>query len=308
MRAFCMGLLLACLGIGHPYGSPLLAPSPLGPGAWWVADRGGDRLWLLDADLLPVAAFPACSPVALAPDTRASGSRGVWVVEALEHDPRGRHRLRWFDGGGAAPLALALPPILGMVSGPEGPLLLARDGRLLALRGGELVPLGRFDDPRALAGDGSSLWVAAGERLIELDPVSGVGREERAVAGGVRGICPGPKGAWWLDGQGSLHSPEGSCRPIPWEEGALGAGWLFDQGGNRLEPLSHAIPTAPMGPRSLPRDVAGIESAASNPQGETLIVTAESVHLIDGRGGLLVSQGGFGYAVSAAPAGGVEPQ
>ncbi|MDA1265728.1 MAG: hypothetical protein O2816_11670, partial [Planctomycetota bacterium] len=126
MRPFLLGLLLALAGLG-PFPSPFTPPPRPGPGAWWVADRAGNTVWLLDADLIVVAGFRLCLPVALVP----VGDGGVWVLEAIEGTPRGLHRLRRLDPSGAHPRTWILEPPrdVTLVKG-VGAVILTRAGAL----------------------------------------------------------------------------------------------------------------------------------------------------------------------------------
>ena len=300
MRALLLGLTLALCGIGHRSGSPLFPRRGPGPAAWWVADRGADRLWVLDEDLLPLQVFTVRAPVAV-----ARSDRGVWVAEAVEGDPLGRHHLRLFQGTGPASEALAVPPLRDLVSTEHGPVALTRAGLLLGVRGARLVPLARVEGARAVLGAGRCLWVAdgGGQVLVlgaergELLAAYDLGRPVVDLARASDG------GAWALDDGGGLQRVGvAGRRQLGLTAPRVAAGWVLDHDSSRLERLRDGRRVR------LDPSLAGLESAVAMPGGGLLVVSPGSLHLLDAEGQRRFAQGGFGYAVSVARAAGFAPR
>lgn len=300
MRALLLGLVVALLGVGHPYGSPLRPPLAPGEVAWWVADRDGDALWALDAELLPVHRTVLVAPVAV-----VRAGEEVWVASAPARDPAGRRSLRrvTLEGLGRAH---DLPPLLDLAGTTRGVAALTREGELLwvdgaGVRSAGRVPRGRLPRRGALLGEGAEVWVAAGEEVWRVDRAGTVlGRQ--AVGFEVQGLTRDEGGLWLLDPQGRARRPDGEVGPALGGEVTLAAGWALDRRSSRLVRLHDGWEGVIRSP------LAGLEAAAQAADGDLLVVAAGSLHLCDGSGRRRVAQGGFGFAVSAAPAAGSGPR
>lgn len=300
MRALFLGFAIALCGVGHQNGSPLFPRRGPGPAAWWVADRGADRLWVLDEDLLPLQVFTVRAPVAV-----ARADEGVWVAEAVEGDPLGPHSLRLFHGAGPASDALAVPPLRDLVSTDHGPVALTRAGLLLGVRGGWLWPIAQVEGARALLGAGTRVWVAGSDGQVlalaaeggELIAAQDLGRPvvdlARARGGGI----------WALDDGGGAHRVGvEDRRQLDIAAPRIAAGWALDHVAGRLQRLRDGRMVR------LDSSLAGLENAVAAPGGDLLVVSPGSLHLLDADGRRRFAQGGFGYAVSVARAAGSGPR
>ena len=120
--------------------------------------------------------------------------------------------------------------------------------------------------------------------------------ERHAVGFEVRGLTRDQGGLWLLDPEGRARRTDGEVGPALGGEVALAAGWALDRRSARLVRLADGREGVIRSP------LAGLEAAAQAADGDLLVVAAGSLHLCDGWGRRRVAQGGFGFAVSAAPA------
>lgn len=319
MRWFLLGLTASLLGLCHRYRAPL-GPAALGlardgPGAraWWVADRGADRLVELDAELLIRRTLELAAPVAL-----AHGSDGFsWVVSALQSGPSGIHRLVRLDPSGSVVLEWNLPTVRGLAVTPAGDaLVLASFGEHAALWlgrcTGEFEMLADLPGALSMATQGRLTLVAqaSGELRVlpcELNPAPVA---MTVLEGKPVGVAPGPGGGWWvlemrrsgarvlaLDAELELRhaTPVDLVRPVL-AGGATEHGlWVLDRDRGRalrVDPASGAI----VGDVVLP--VEALEAGWSTVDGGVLVASPGVLLRLDAEGELMYGQGGFAHLVA----------
>jgi len=196
---------------------------------------------------------------------------------------------------------LVLPPLLDLVGTTRGVVVLTSDGQLLRVRAGLVLGIAHLPHARALLGVGATVWVAAGEELLLLD-TSGALLERHEVGFEVSDLTRDAEGLWLLDVEGRARRVDGSSGPELGREVTLGVGWALDHRSARLVRLADGLRVTIRSP------LAGLEAAVRAPDGGLLVVAAGSLHLCDARGRRRVAQGGFGFAVSAAPAAASAPR
>lgn len=315
MRWLALGLLLALAGVGHDHRALLSPPGgDRGPPAWWVADRGGDRLLALDGGLFPSRVLELRAPLALAPSTR-----GLWVVSAAEGTPRGRHRVLLLGPEGDPRVDLVLPPVRAAEPLAGGALALlvgsGPDTHLMWVGpDAHLRRVVQLPDALALATDGEGLLVAnAGGELWSL-PDPGLPRAGRRRWLDLRpmALAPGPRGGWWVLGEGGRlllldqglavqlerELPLGNPRLARGGDGS-GALWVVD--GARGQAL-RVESDGGDGARAQKLPAAGLEGGWATADGGLLAVAAGALLRLDAGGDLVRAQGGLTFAVAVAPA------
>jgi len=283
-----------------------------GPGAraWWVADRGADRLVELDSELLVRRTLECAAPVALA--ARSDG--WTWVVSARQSGPAGRHRLGQLDPSGFVVHEWELPPVRGLALSPTGEALvlagLGQDGALWRTDdAGGLERLAELPGAVALATRGERILVAqeSGELLVlpcERDPMP---LATTVLEGRPLGVAPGPGGAWWVlemrwNGARVLSLDAGlelrHATPLDLVRPVLAGGatsqvlWVLDGDGGRalrLDPSSGAIVCDALLP------VEALVAGWSTSDGGVLVASPGALLRLDGQGRVMSGQGGFAH-------------
>ncbi len=318
VRWFLVGMTAALLGFCHRYQAPLgpaalglagVGPGP-GPRAWWVADRGADRLLELDAELLIRRSLELAAPVALA----SSPDGFSWVVSARQSGPWGIHRLIRLDPSGAAVLEWDLPSVRGLALSPVGDaLVLAGLGQEAALWRarctGELERLARLPGARAMATRGWLTLVAQESGELRVMPS---GQDPAPLAttileGHPLGVAVGPGAGWWvlemrwngarvvlLDAGLELRHATLLDLQRPMLAGGATERWLWvldrDRGrALRLDPVSGVIV------RDVELPVQALVAGWSTLDGGVLVASPGALRRVDGEGVVRSGQGGFAY-------------
>lgn len=215
----------------------------------------------------------------------------------------GWHQLRLVGRGGFGGPPLGLPTFRALASTTVGPIVLTRSGGLMSVRQGRLQALARMEGAHWLLGAGSEVWIACRDgKVRNLSARDGDVLAEYSLPPGIGGLSQAQDGPpWALYGERSLcrvDLSEGRRIDPDIETPFLASGWILDRTSDRLQSIGSARSI------SLGGNLAGLESATGAPCGGVLVVTAGSLHLLDGGGQRRLTQGGFGYAVSAVPVAG----
>ena len=278
----------------------------------WVADRGAGRIVGLDREGLETESVPLVAPVALV----GASDGGVWVVDAVEARPTGDHRLLRVGVTGGVSNAGELGPVVDLASVPPGCLVLFRGGNdpsalRLACFGGE----GRRWE-RGVGGvsclGASGRWFVVGDRdgrvsLHHLERPD-VLRAECRLGPPIVDLAAGPGGGWWaLSGpRGRLVRLDSGLRVV-WDqetglEGplvALGdreAVWVLEGGGREARRYGDR------GHLELREDLPlpGLGGGVGIRGGGLGAWIPGAILMLDGRGRLVETQGGFDHAVGLA--------
>ena len=318
MRAFCIGLALALLGLGHHSPTPVTRALATVSGSnrdepvrWWAADRAGGRIVGLDGGLFAqwVVAVPCPVGVARAGD-------GLWIVSV---PGGGRHagsvwtRLDAWSG-------LGVPRRMGEYAGLVG----LPDGGALGLVGPAptraWIHLGR--DGEALRREifpGATCLAQVGGRVLVANKVGEVwsfGLDQQMAAahhaqlgGTPRGVAPGPAdGWWWLGSSGELLLLQAdlSVRWRRWvgERAACLAGddervWVVPD--DRSEAACWDANGRPGGSFTMP--LMGARSASVTQCGGVMIALPGALLEWGPNGNLLRTQAGFDHLVSISEPG-----
>lgn len=304
---------LAALGVEWlPRESEGRPPSPDAP-LFWAADRDGERVVGLDADLFVARALALECPLDLVPEVDGS----LWVLRADRADASAAPRLLRLSAGGEVGFDLPLPGARRLEAGGEagGCLAFVEAGAGRALwhvrgDGGREILAETGPDAHFAAG-GSGVLLTEGERLRRL------GGEARSLEPGARVVAlAGADEGWWLvearEGTRSLRQigpaledrlvrslaglDDGAdappcLAPLPSDGGVWlvdgdGAAWRFDGTGALLARGD----TPP----------AGIEACLASADGGVLLATPGAIARLDARGRPLPGQGGFDFLVALA--------
>lgn len=282
MRAFLLGVLIACFGIGHPHGAVLLPQATAGPVTYWVADRGAGQWVGLDEDLYRAEELPERTPL-----TRfVTGER----LLAVEDDPAGAHELRGDSNTGLAPIADV-----------SEPYLLGQEGQVWCL--GEQITT--MPEAVAIAAASRGVWVAS-PRSIELVAEDGRVLEKRAGPAEPADLAADGTRVWVIDRAGAVRSARPSGLSYPRRTGLRtprfasgfrdGAQWLFDRDQDALLRLDERVWTR------LGGKTAGFEHALVLDDASLLALAPGSLHLLRPDGEVRLAQGGFQFAVNVVRA------
>jgi hypothetical protein len=287
--------------------------SPASKVAWWVADRGRDRVLGLDRALFPVRAFGVNRPLEV-----EAAAGGEWaVLHALQEGPGGEREL----------IQVSLDGEVRARSRVGGARCLRRlaDGRwiFLSVEGGlrsvdcrgESTTLTTGEPGCALAVAGGRLLVGTTAGRLSLLEIAGEGVE--VLLGGEVGaplhdLAPGPRsGEWWaLVGEPTarLLLLDSRLRSRWEEDSGLDARFLVTDPRGELVWLadSERARARRLGPRARDRNVLdslpsiGFQAGGTAAGDRVLLLTPGALLNLDARGGLHPGQGGFGFAVDLA--------
>ena len=313
MRAFCLGLGLALLGLGHHAPTPVVGVlSSLSarwdgdPVQWWVADRAGGRVVGLDGQLFPQWVVAVPCPVGV-----ARAGHGVWVVSV---PGGGRHKgsvwTRLGDGSGPGE-SFRAGEYAGLVGLPDGGVLglvgpaptrqwmhLDRHGRVVRR---EVFPgathLAQVEGQVLVTNRVGEVWSFGLDRGMD-------GAHHAQVDATPRGVAPGPEGGWWwLGSNGDLLLLRADLS-VRWrrragERAALLAGdgeraWVVPDDRSWAECWDES--GSPSGSFAMP--LMGARAVRLTGKGGVLIALPGALLELDPGGGVLRTQAGFDHLVS----------
>ena len=309
MRAVLIGVLIALLGIGHPYRVPLnFRADSLGCARYWVADRTQGCLMLLTAELFVRAVLDLPYPFAMA----AWGDQ-LWVAAAPRGRSGGPHQVCRVDAVGALLQRATFSRVVDLKVGDDGAAILiagrADEERVLRLgpEGGSRMLL---PAPGALHLAVRESVIVIGTRdqeLLRWDPRDAVRPlQVLQVPAPILGVATGPRGGWWLLQKGgqlvllddklqSLWS-----RDTGLSEGVLVAtqerAWVLSRVSGEVRAFGREGRS--LASSSLP--VAGFEGGIPAGRAGLLALGAGAALLLDDGGRLQTFQGAFWHLSSAA--------
>lgn len=288
-----------------------------GPVAGWLVDRDGGAVVGLDRERLEVRRIPLEAPVEL-----ALGSHGdLWVVCAGVAGPVGPHRLLLVeDESGRIARELALGPVLDLeaVEGGSGEVLaveLSASGRRQVVRvapTGAVTIVEQSEDAFCAAAAFGCTLVGSERGELRLFGPDGQRLVRRDFGGVLSDLAPGPEaGTWWaLDAAGGAGGTRlallGRDLASRWELPAGVAAitlapvrgaervWLSDAEGalvRRFGP-GGALELAHVGLAHV-----GASRASVGSNGGLWIAAPGALLCLDGAGGSVPGQGGFGFLV-----------
>lgn len=299
------------IGRAHP-----AAPSVFA----WVADHDGDRVALLDEDLIEVVAADLACPTRV--EARRDGA--AWVVSSKGCGLTGRRDLWLVRPNGAAARRLSTGPVRDLASLDGGDALVlegdwasapTRVVRVTAQ--GAAREVASASDATCVAGSGDRLLLGtrAGACLVfDADVVLGPVLARRDLGVELSAVAPAAGGGWWVLG--------GASGSRLWRLGPdLSTRFVRDLGGT-VELLASAPEHAGAQRAFLPRsssnwvavvgedgrapfdlDLTGIGTAGRGDgleDGGVLFTLGGALVRVDGRGDVALLQGGFDWLTDAS--------